>query len=92
VATFHLHKWSVMEHRDPFMAPEMSSKRLVGFRDDDPKQVITGPIVSIQGKTITTYSGSVYILEDVNPEYLKWMEDNGYPYDPENPIKDKRLS
>jgi hypothetical protein len=89
---FHLHKWSLMEHRDPFMAPEVSHKRLVGYRDDDPRQVITGPITKIDGNRITTYSGSVYILEDIDPAYLQWMKDNGYNFDPENHIKDKRMS
>lgn len=92
MATFHLHNWSVTEDRDPFRAPETIAKRLMGCRDDDPRYVITGPIISIQGKSITTYSGSVYILEDINPDYLKWMEDNGIQFDPENPIKDKRAS
>jgi hypothetical protein len=33
----------------------------------------------------------VYLLEDINEDYLSWMTENGYAYDPENPIKDKKL-
>jgi len=90
--TYHLHKWSVMIGCDPFTAPELRAKRLTGYRDDDPREVITSPIQTIEGRTITTLSGSVYVLEDPDPEYLLWMAENGYQYDPENPIKDKRQS
>ena len=87
---YHLKNWSVIMQGDPYTAPELFCQQLVGLRDDDPREVITSRIVSVQGRRVTTYSGSVYILDEINPEYLSWIKVSGYTYDPENPIKDKR--
>lgn len=86
-----LHKWSVTEfgNQDPYLAPECKTKRLVGYRDDETRKVITGPIVSVDGKKVTTYSGSVYHLDDVNQEYLAWLIDHQIEFDPDHPIKFK---
>lgn len=88
---YSLYKWSIVPtFDDPFKAPEINPGRLFGFRDQDPKSVRTSPIVSVNGREITTSSGSVYILEDIDPAYLSWLEDNGFEYDPVNPIKIKK--
>ena len=89
MATYHLHKWSVIDcsKSDPYTAPELLRKQLAGVRDNEEKQVITSYIVKAEGRTITTYSGSVYILEEIAPEYLVWLRDNNINYDPENPVK-----
>lgn len=84
---YSLYKWSVVLDDDPFRAPEINPGRLFGFRDQETKTVRTSPIVSANGREITTLSGSVYVLEDIDPEYLSWLEDNGLTYDPVNPIK-----
>jgi hypothetical protein len=92
MSTYHLYKWSVVpSFEDPFKAPEINPGRLFGFRDEDPKSVRTSPIVSANGREITTRSGSVYILEDIDPEYLAWLEENGYEYNPADPIKIKKI-
>lgn len=88
---YHLHKWSVTAISNAYLAPEVDRKRLQGFRDDDDRMVITGPIVEVQGRIVKTTSGSTYILEDIDPDYLKWMEENGYVYNPESPIKLKEV-
>ena len=87
---YHLKNWSLIVRGDPYMAPELSCQQLRGVRDDDPREITTSRIVAVDGRRITTYSGSVYVLEDINEDYLSWMMENGYVYDPENPIKDKR--
>jgi hypothetical protein len=92
MAIYHLHKWFVTGRKDPYMAPEQVYKRLVGYRDNEDKQVTTSAIVNFQGRKITTYSGSIYFLEDIDPDYLQWMIDNSIQYDPENPIKGKNTS
>lgn len=92
MATYHLHKWSVSEKADPFLAPEINPACLAGYRDDEDRPVVTSRIVKVDGRTITTYSGSVYILEDIDPDYLQWLQDNGHNYDPETPIKFKKKS
>jgi hypothetical protein len=91
--TYRLHKWSVTDGfvDDPYLAPERRiQKFLIGFRDDETRQIRTSMIVKIDGRTITTYSGSTYILEDIDPDYLLWMNEHGYIYDYDHPIADKR--
>jgi len=84
---YHLHRWSVVG--DFFKAPEAQRIRLSGFRNQDERRVTTSAVELVEGRRITTVSGSIYILEDIDPDYLNWMVDNNYPYDPENPIKVK---
>lgn len=83
---YHLHKWSVIADSDPFRAPELQQKRLAGFRCEDDREVITSVIKSVDGKRITTQSGSIYVLEDIDPDFLSWMKENDIPFDPEKPI------
>lgn len=91
MAEYHLHCWSVGSTGDPFQAPELHHKRLAGRRCEDDREIVTSSIVSVDGRRVTTYSGSVYILEDIDPSFLAWMKDNNYEYDPENPIKVRTL-
>lgn len=90
MATYQLHKWAVVGDGDPWVAPELCSKRLTGYRDKETKQVVTSPIVKVEGKKITTRSGSVYILEDVSEQYREWLRDSGIPFNPEQPIYHKK--
>ncbi len=89
MATYHLHCWSIGSRYDnnPNAAPGQQRRSLFGKRAEDDKEIITSYIVKVDGKNVTTYSGSVYILEDIDPTYLAWMTEHGYTYDPENPIK-----
>jgi hypothetical protein len=87
MATHHLYRWSVIG--DPYHAPEAPRLRLAGYRDKDAKRVHTSVIVEVNGREITTYSGSVYILEDIDPDYLKFLDETGDVYDPDNPIRVK---
>eukprot|EP00741_Cyanophora_paradoxa_P014429 tig00020801_g13916.t2 len=43
----------------------------------------TSPIVFAQGRLVTTYSGSVYRLGEIEPGFRASL---GTPYDPENPL------
>ncbi len=89
MAIYHLYRWSLVSSIDPYQAPETKKPRLTGFRDQDKNQVTTSPIIEVNGREITTYSGSVYILEDIDPDYLKFLDATGEVYDPENPIRFK---
>jgi hypothetical protein len=92
MSTYHLYRWSVVgSTNDPFKAPEQIKVSLLGFRDQEEKKVRTSDIKEVNGREITTATGSVYILEDIDPEYRRWMEGEGLAYDPENPIKMKVL-
>lgn len=91
MSTYHLFKWSVGMPDNNFMAPELRTIHLVGFRDKDSKRIRTSYIVSVKGCEVKTSSGSTYILEDIDLEYLQWLNDQGIDYDPDNPIKMKDI-
>lgn len=74
--------------RDPFDAPEIGP-RIVGTRAGDPpgRQVVTSTVEEIDGRYVKTMSGSVYELGEPDPDFVKFLRENGYPFDPENPIR-----
>jgi hypothetical protein len=91
MSEYQLEKWGVSYRSgDLYLAPEVNPVCLVGYRDNDPRPVITSPIVEVNGRIIRTQSGSTYFLGEPSPEYLAYLESIGYPYDEENPIKDRR--
>jgi len=91
-----LHNWSTGYSSDnPYAAPEQNPTCLKGnvyghprFNDGD--CVTTTAIEKIEGRIITTYSGSIYRLGRPNQKWLHWLKKNGYTYDPKNPVKDMR--
>ena len=88
---YTLSQWGVTNTPNVFLAPECVRTHLSGFREDDQQYVLTSPIIEVNGRIITTQSGSTYFLREPNPKYLAYLEEIGYAYDEENPIKDKRL-
>lgn len=91
MTTYHLHSWAIVSlHNDPYMSPELNPKCLSGYRDQSEKKVLTTPIAKIDGRTVTTRSGSVYLLEDISDTYKAWMDSEGIPYDPDNPVHIKK--
>ncbi len=84
MTTYHLYKWSVT-YPHHYLAPEAQSACLSGYRDDEPTFVRTSSIISVNGREIKTHN-SLYILEDIDEGYLKWMKENGYSYNYDNPI------
>lgn len=89
MATYSLHRWSITDE-GPWVAPEAQRIHLHGYRDQDPRAVRTSYVVEVNGREVKTYSGSIYILEDISPEYLQFLEDTGDVYDPENPIRKQK--
>jgi hypothetical protein len=88
-----LEKWSCCftDAENPYLAPECRTIRLQGKvyghpSFDDGSDVVTSRIVKTEGRTITTYSGSVYVLGEVEPGYREWLAKNRPNWDPENPI------
>lgn len=87
MTTYHLHRWRVVYLYDnPYLAPEANPACLAGFREPDKKPVRTSPIAKVNGVEITTESGSVYLLEDMDPDYRDWLLENEIEFDPDNPI------
>lgn len=92
MATYHLYRWSLTSYASsPYFAPEQCKLSLVGYRDQNPCPIHTSDIKEVNGREITTTTGSVYILEDIDPEYRHWLNENGIEYDPANPIKVKKV-
>lgn len=89
MSTYHLYRWSVIA--DPYSPPEDRVIHLEGFRDNEYSRVITSQVISVNGREITTSSGSLYILENIEPEYKAYLDSTNDPYDPENPIRIKKV-
>lgn len=88
----NLYKWWVRPYySDPWIAPECNFNCLGGFIEGNDNPLKTSKIVAANGLEITTYSGSIYVLQDINPEYYQFIKENNIPYDPNNPITIKHL-
>ena len=88
---YRLNNWGVTYLSDsPFIPPECNPTCLSGYREGEDRPVRTSPIVEVNGRIVRTESGSTYFLGEPSPEYLAYLEKIGYPYDPDQPIKDKR--
>lgn len=94
--SYQLKNWSVVQspNGDPYLPPEMFGIYLAGEiygrggRFVDGKKVWTSRVVSVNGRMITTKSGSVYeLVGDPEPEYLAFLKEIDKEYDPINPIK-----
>jgi len=88
--------WEVVGQRTPYMAPEAMTAHLQGNVYNHPNPnisngdfVTTSRMVDSSGVTVTTSSGTKYILGTINKNYLKYIKDSGLKYDPLNPIKVK---
>ena len=70
-----LENWSVVALiQNPYMAPEARGRALTGRVYDDPRfengtTICTTALVGVSGQTVTTRSGSVYELGEVDPAY-----------------------
>ena len=88
----NLYKWWVRQYyNDPWMAPECNFTCLGGYLEGSDKPIKTSKIVKANGVEITTHSGSVYVLQDIEPNYYQFMKENNIPYDPDNPITIKTV-
>ena len=85
--SYQLEDWSVVPSLDPnpYCAPR---RTLRGRRNGETEFVNTSEIVHVDGKQVTTMSGSVYILGTPDPAYVAWCRDNAcYIPTDEVPIK-----
>ena len=88
--------WAVVSaSSDPYRAPEQAGIAISGIlRDASPhddregRRVWTSRVVSVNGRVVTTRSGSVYHLGSIHPEYREWIRKNRPEWDWRNPIKD----
>jgi len=98
---YQLKNWAVVyKDWDGYTAPEAMKLYLSGEvygrppRESDGKEfpdgkrVWTSSVKEVNGRLITTRSGSVYeLVGDPEPGYLEFLKEIGRVYDPANPIK-----
>lgn len=85
--------WAVIQQPwDGYTAPELIPSRLQGVVEGHPAHkdgttVTTSAIKKVEGRTVTTSSGSVYILGEPDPRYIAFLVENGKPIpNDENPL------
>ena len=90
-----LQDWEVrMRSTDPYCPPECNYNCLSGFphghpTKDQQRKVITSGLAKVEGRMVTTKSGTVYQLGRINPKYRAWLKEKGIAYNPAQPIVDK---
>lgn len=98
---YKLENWSVIETpNSPYVPPECKVKRLHGSCPERAREVYykltedlqkdditTSAISKIDGRKITTESGNIYLLGEVDPKYIEYLDSIGIKLDQENPIK-----
>lgn len=92
-----LKNWGIVEDPrcTPYQAPETRQRCLHGAvyghsKFKDGTVITTSPIYESDGIIITTASGTIYILKNVDPEYKKFCKENNIKLDLKNPIKIKK--
>lgn len=87
-----LSEWSVTNSSDsPYAPPELAGKALVGVvighpRKIDGSRIKTSTIRTVEGRLVTTWSGTVYLLQDPCPEYREWLREHKPNWNPDRPI------
>lgn len=51
------------------------------------KLITTSQIALVEGREITTKSGTIYLLGKVSQQYVKWCHANGIKYDDIKPVQ-----
>jgi len=88
-----LEQWAVSNLSGPYTPPECQIRCISGVVSGSPlfedgKFITTSRIVSVEGRVVTTNSGSEYTLGDPDPDYVAWCVENGFdPPSEENPIR-----
>lgn len=85
---YDLYRWSI-RHTEvgPYQPPELGIICLVGFKDSDPDSIRTSSIINVSGRKVTTFSGSVYLLQDMDAGFRDWLDENKIQFDSDNPIR-----
>lgn len=87
-----LENWSVTYSlEDCYVAPELRGGALLGTCYGHPKHkdgsvVKTSQIKKAMGKIVQTRN-TIYELGSPDPDYLEWLENHDYNYDPDMPVK-----
>lgn len=87
-----LKNWGCAESGDGYTPPEWRSLVLRGEvyghpNFEDGHRVMTSAIVSARGRLVTTKSREYLLDGPPDPAYVEYLNEIGYVFDPENPIK-----
>lgn len=82
MAEITLNNWSVVNVRRKLRLAGVPSSGL-----KEGKHVITSWITDVNGRVVTTSSGTRYLLGKIEDEYLHWMKEHRYAYNEKEPIK-----
>jgi hypothetical protein len=79
--------WSTTSaNADPYCAPERAGICIQGSLGEN--WIRTSRVVKVEGRVVTTKSGSTYHLGKVSDDFLAYLKKEGREApDPENPIK-----
>ena len=86
---FKLEKWSVCsvyKACDLYIPPESQQIALQARESDRPgfeDGITTSRIIKVQGRVVTTKSGTQYLLGEPDPDYVIWCRERGL-HDPTN--------
>ena len=87
-----LKDWGIIKEQHSFRAPESIPIKLNGAVyghpiKEDGKRVVTSAILEVDGRTITTESGTIYeLVGEPSDKYLKYLEENSIKMDSDNPV------
>lgn len=80
-------KWSIHACGDPFAAPELHSRHVVGVWPDGHRRISSETVETVGPRTVRTAKGSLYELSgDPDPAYAAHMAKAGRPLNLENPL------
>lgn len=99
---YRLENWHTTSTGGAYLAPESAETSICGDcygRYDvlidgtsmtDGTRITTGPVVELEGRTVTTSSGSKYLLGAPDPTWVTWMAEKGIAFDPAKPLRWKK--
>lgn len=78
--------WKVIGHNGENVAPSDPKGRVAGFNGITGAPIVISTVVSAEGRTVRTKSGSVYELLDAQLAFQEWCAKNGVAVDWERPF------
>ena len=86
-----IENWFIEFHKYPGEAPECGTfqirGRVYGHPEHyDGKLISTSAVKKVSGRIVTTYSGSIYKLGTIEPDYRKLLKKTKPEWDWRNPI------
>ncbi len=86
--------WRTVHLAGPYVAPEINPVGISGVvppgadpRRPEGSPITTSMVVAIEGRVVTTKSGTRYILGKIQSAFRRWMRKQGIAFDWRHPIK-----